>query len=182
MHENPEEAVEIAQNTINTFDEKFINHYLGRMRAKLGLIDEQDDDLALASSLLGTMARQELDFTQTFRQLAYRDPSDIFAPGGGLHDWQLRWANRVEASTGFIPGTEELTDNQVLMRRSNPAIIPRNHQVEAVIEAAVHGSNFEPFNKLLAAVTTPFDESHDGGPYATPPTDDGIVTQTFCGT
>ncbi|MFT6303530.1 MAG: hypothetical protein ACI9XK_000525 [Granulosicoccus sp.] len=182
MHENQEEAVEIAQDTINTFDEKFIHHYLNRMRGKLGLVDEQDDDLALASSLLDTMARQELDFTLTFRQLAYRDPSDKFAPGGSLHDWQLRWASRIEASTGFVPGTDELTDNQVLMRNHNPAIIPRNHQVEAVIEAAVNGRDFKPFHKLLAAVTTPFDESHDGGPFAAPPTKDEIVTQTFCGT
>jgi uncharacterized protein YdiU (UPF0061 family) len=145
-------------------------------------VDEQDDDLALASSLLDTMARQELDFTLTFRQLAYRDPSDKFAPGGSLHDWQLRWASRIEASTGFVPGTDELTDNQVLMRNHNPAIIPRNHQVEAVIEAAVNGRDFKPFHKLLAAVTTPFDESHDGGPFAAPPTKDEIVTQTFCGT
>lgn len=182
MHENQEDAVEIAQETINTFDEKFIQHYLGRMRGKLGLLDEQDDDLALASSLLDTMAKQELDFTLTFRQLAYRDPSDKFAPGGSLHDWQLRWASRIEAGTGFIPGTDELTDNVVLMRRCNPSIIPRNHQVEAVIEAAVHGRNFEPFHKLLEAVTKPFDESHDGAPFATPPTENEIVTQTFCGT
>lgn len=182
MHENQEEAVEIAQDTINTFDEKFIHHYLGRMRGKLGLVDEHDDDLALASSLLDCMAKQELDFTLTFRQLAYRTPSDRFAPGGSLHDWQLRWANRVEASTGFIHGTDELTENQVMMRRNNPAIIPRNHQVEAVIQAAVNGRNFEPFHKLLAAVTSAFDESHDDGPYAVPPTDEEVVTQTFCGT
>ncbi|MFT4730125.1 MAG: hypothetical protein ACI9UN_004648 [Granulosicoccus sp.] len=182
MHENQEEAVVIAQDTINRFDGKFIYHYLGRMRGKLGLVDEQDDDLALASSLLDTMARQGLDFTLTFRQLSYRDSSDRFAPGGSLHDWHIRWANRIEASTGFFPGTDELTDNQILMRRSNPAIIPRNHQVEAVIEAAVNGRDFEPFHKLLAAVATPFDESHDGGPYATPPTEDETVTQTFCGT
>lgn len=182
MHETHEEAVEIAQDTINTFDEKFIHHYLGRMRGKLGLIDEQDDDLALASSLLDTMARQELDFTLTFRQLAYRDPSDKFAPGGSLHDWQLRWASRVEASTGFVPGTDQLSENQLLMRRSNPAIIPRNHQVEAVIDAAVQRRDFEPFHKLLAAVTTPFNEGHDGGLYAAPPAADEVVTQTFCGT
>jgi len=182
MHENQEEAVEIAQDIINTFDEKFIQHYLEHMRGKLGLVDEQDDDLALASSLLDTMAKQELDFTLTFRQLAYRTPSDRFAPGGSLHDWHLRWANRVEANTGIVPGGKAATENQLLMRRCNPAIIPRNHRVEAAIETAIYGRDFTPFHELLAAVTHPYDESHDSGPYAKPPTDQEIVTQTFCGT
>ena len=152
------------------------------MRGKLGLLDEQDDDLALASSLLDTMARQELDFTLTFRQLAYRDASDRFAPGGSLHDWHIRWANRIEASEGFVHGSEAHAENQSLMRRNNPAIIPRNHQIEAVIDAAVRGSDFSPFHNMLAAVTQPFDEKHDDGVYTIPPSADEVVTQTFCGT
>lgn len=182
MHKEQEKAIEIAQDRINTFDDKFINHYLRRMRGKLGLVDEQDDDLALASSLLDTMAKQELDFTRTFRQLAYRDPSDHFAPGGCLHDWHIRWTNRIASGTEYTPDTDKLSDNQLLMRRNNPAVIPRNHQVEAVIEAAVRGRDFKPFHRLLAAVTTPFDEVHDGSSYAAAPTQDELVTQTFCGT
>ena len=42
-----------------------------------------------------------------------------------------------------------------LMRQSNPAVIPRNHQVEAVITAAVNG-DFDRFT-MLGAVTRPFE-------------------------
>ncbi len=184
MHEDQEQAVELAQDAINGFDERFIHHYLIRMRAKLGLTDAQDEDLGLASSLLDLMAKNGLDFTVTFRQLAYRSGTDHFAPGGLLHDWQLRWAQRLSIATpdDTQANAARLVESQLLMQRTNPAVIPRNHQVEAVIDAAVTDKNFEPFHQLLAAVTTPYDPVHDDGPYAVPPLADEIVTATFCGT
>ncbi len=96
LHADKEEAVQLAQTSINRFDEYFVGHYLQRMRAKLGLIDEQEDDLSLISSLLTLMQNHELDFTITFRQLTHRSGSDPFAPGGKLHDWHLRWQQRIE--------------------------------------------------------------------------------------
>lgn len=184
MHEDQEKAVEIAQEAINQFDAHFIHHYLSKMRAKIGLVDEQDDDLSLASDLLSLMASHELDFTLTFRQLAYRSGSDNFAPGGALHDWHLRWSQRLASTTQADSPSEpdNVEASQKLMRSNNPAIIPRNHQVEAVISAAVQDQDFEPFHKLLNAVTQPFNEEHDGGFYAAAPAENEVVTATFCGT
>ncbi len=176
IHDEQEEAVALAQAAINTFDERFIHSYLIRMRAKTGLLDEQDDDLALVSSLLDQMAKHELDFTLTFRQLAYRSPGDPFAPGGAMHDWQLRWSQRIDNSD------TELQDSLAAMQKTNPAIIARNHQVEAMIVSAVNEQDFKPFHQLLNAVNTPFDHAHDDGPYAAPPAENERVTQTFCGT
>jgi len=91
-----------------------------------------------------------------------------------LHDWYLRWTQRTEALD-----TEEVKD---LLQRNNPSIIPRNHQVEAVIKSAIQGRDFKPFHELLAAVQHPFDEAHDNGVYAAAPQTHELVTQTFCGT
>lgn len=176
MHDDQEEAVAMAQAAINEFDERFVHYYLIRMRAKIGLLDEQDDDLALISSLMDLMARHKLDFTQTFRQLAHRAPDDPFAPGGDLHDWQLRWSQRIDNCA--IP----LSESQRTMQLTNPAIIARNHQVEAMIEQAVNEQDFSAFHALLKAVATPFEREHDGGPFAAAPTEQERVTQTFCGT
>jgi serine/tyrosine/threonine adenylyltransferase len=35
------------------------------------------------------------------------------------------------------------------MRAANPAFIPRNHRIEAMIEAAIERDNYAPFNELL---------------------------------
>lgn len=176
IDEDKDQSIALAQDAINTFDEHFVKAYLVRMRAKLGLLDEQDDDLSLATSLLELMAKHQLDFTVTFRQLCYRSGSDPFAPGGSLHDWYLRWSQRQDNSAS------ESEETLALMQQSNPAIVARNHQVEAVIEAAVNGRDFAPFEALLQALATPFDPLHDNGPYAQPPTAQEEVTKTFCGT
>jgi uncharacterized protein YdiU (UPF0061 family) len=176
IDDDSEQAVAMAQDSINRFDEIFIGYYLQRMCSKLGLTDAKADDLELISSLLTQMEQHSLDFTQTFRQLSARSATDPFAAGGALHDWYLRWQQRLADS-----GVEQ-TSAIEMMQHNNPVVIPRNHQVEAVIAAAVQESDFAPFNQLLSAVTSPFDKKHDGGVYTLPPTDEQVVTQTFCGT
>ena len=37
------------------------------------------------------------------------------------------------------------------MARTNPQVIPRNHQIEAVIQAGV-GGDFDPIHQMLAAI------------------------------
>lgn len=176
IDQDQEQAVSLAQEAINEFDGKFVTHYLQHMRAKLGLNSEQDDDLALATDLLALMEREELDFTITFRELAVRKATDHFAPGGKLQDWHLRWQQRIDQQDG---GKESAVK---LMLSSNPAIIPRNHQVEAMIESAVADQDFKPFYDLLEAVSTPFDAAMDDSRYAQAPNPDELVHQTFCGT
>ena len=176
MHTDKEQAVALAQDAINAFDEHFIGYYLARMRAKLGLMTEHDDDLSLATNLLSMMQDQSLDFTITFRQLTERSPTDAFAPGGRLHDWHLSWQRRVDLEPGGVPAAI------TRMQQSNPVVIPRNHQVEAVISSAVEDNDYAPFEAMLHVVTSPFDAAHDDGPYAQPPSEDEVVTATFCGT
>ena len=67
------------------------------------------------------------------------------------------------------------------MRRANPVVIPRNHRIQEVIEAATEG-DFAPFHTLLAAVTQPFDESEEARRLAAPATESEQVLRTFCGT
>jgi uncharacterized protein YdiU (UPF0061 family) len=68
------------------------------------------------------------------------------------------------------------------MRRANPAVIPRNHQVEAALDAAVAG-DLKPLDALLQALAQPWDEgpglaANTGGR----PRRIRVVQQTFCGT
>jgi uncharacterized protein YdiU (UPF0061 family) len=68
------------------------------------------------------------------------------------------------------------------MALANPQIIPRNHQVEAMITAACDG-DFAPFHAMLAAVTDPFAPlTVETSAYAVPPAASEQITQTFCGT
>ena len=68
------------------------------------------------------------------------------------------------------------------MREANPAVIPRNHRVEAMIEAAIEREDFRPFNELLEVLATPFVDQARYAQYAQPPEPHERVHQTFCGT
>ncbi len=68
------------------------------------------------------------------------------------------------------------------MRKSNPAVIPRNHLVEAVIQAAVTRQDFQPFEQLLDIVSRPYEDRPGLERYAMPARPEEQVTQTFCGT
>ena len=68
------------------------------------------------------------------------------------------------------------------MRSINPAFIPRNHRIEAVIEAAVNRDDFAPFEELLTVLSKPYEDQPAFIAYADPPEPDQRVLQTFCGT
>ena len=68
------------------------------------------------------------------------------------------------------------------MRAVNPAFIPRNHRIEAVIDAAVNRDDYAPFEELLTVLSRPYEDQPAFAGYAEPPQPDQRVLQTFCGT
>jgi uncharacterized protein YdiU (UPF0061 family) len=68
------------------------------------------------------------------------------------------------------------------MRENNPAFIPRNHRIEAAINAAIKQGDVAPLGALLAVLASPFDEKPEHTEYANPSTPNERVSQTFCGT
>jgi uncharacterized protein YdiU (UPF0061 family) len=68
------------------------------------------------------------------------------------------------------------------MRASSPAIIPRNHQVERALRAAIDAADLAPFHALMEALAHPYAEAAAAGAYAAPPRPEERVLQTFCGT
>jgi serine/tyrosine/threonine adenylyltransferase len=63
----------------------------------------------------------------------------------------------------------------------NPAYIPRNHRIEAVIRAAEAG-DFLPFEELGEVLSRPFDPRPEFAAYEDPPQEHEQVRATFCGT
>ena len=60
-------------------------------------------------------------------------------------------------------------ERRTAMRAVNPAFIPRNHRVEAVIEAAVNRDDFAPFEELLTVLAKPYEDQPAFAAYAEPP-------------
>ncbi|RAI43873.1 protein adenylyltransferase SelO [Rhodoplanes roseus] len=176
-------AIEAANASIARFDEHFNEAYVTGMRQKLGLASQMDGDADLAADLLRRMAENQADFTSTFRSLgeAAADPgrdADVrgrFANPSAFDEWAERWRERLSQDDR----PPELRRRSMLA--VNPMFIPRNHRIEAVIRAAEAG-RFEPFHELVHVLARPYDDQPAYADYASPPTPDEEVRQTFCGT
>ena len=184
LDDDEDAAVAAAQEAIDAFPPAFEQAYQARMLAKLGIEETRDDDPELLSDLLSLMAESSADFTLTFRTLSTLGDAPgeadarfraFFSDAERVDAWLSRWRTRI---------TEEVrgeSARQRAMKRVNPAIIPRNHQVEAAIQGAL-GGDFAPFHALVDALADPFDGRHEGSEYARPPRPGEEVRQTFCGT
>ena len=153
------------QDAVDAFAPAYQAEWLRLFRAKLGLTGEAEGDRALIEGLLGAMAEGGADFTNTFHALATGERAPIEALPGGA-EWLDAWDARG-------PKDEDA------MRAASPAIIPRNHRIEAVIAAAVQG-DLVPFHALHAALADPFGPAPEG--YDAPPRPEEVVAATFCGT
>ncbi len=165
-------AIERATAMIHTFPARFGDRWLAVFRGKLGLTEAEDGDADLIGSLLDRMAGDGADFTLTFRGLFDGTARAQFTAPEAFDQWEEVWNARRER--------EKADDDtqRALMRRSNPAIIPRNHRIEAVIAAALE-SDFAPFHAMHAALKAPHDAHPD---FVAPPEASQVVTATFCGT
>ncbi|MFH1342977.1 MAG: protein adenylyltransferase SelO [Pseudomonadota bacterium] len=184
LSDDKDKAIEEAQAILGDFAEQFASAYQSGLRNKIGLFTARDGDEALVQDLLDAMAKNQADFTLTFRRLsdAAQDPDgdtevrQLFADPAAYDDWAARWRQRISGE----PQTP--AERQAAMRSVNPAFIPRNHRVEAVIEAAVNRDDFAPFEELLAVLAKPYQDQPDFAGYADPPQPHQCVLQTFCGT
>jgi len=183
LSDDKEKAIEQAQLALGNFADKFTDAYQTGLRAKIGLFTKADGDEALVQDLLDAMARNQADFTLTFRRLgdaalgADNDESvrGLFIDPTIFDEWANRWRQR----TALEPQTP--TERRESMHRVNPAFIPRNHRIEAVIQAAMN-DDYAPFEELLTVLSKPFEEQPSFSAYADPPEASQRVTQTFCGT
>ncbi len=166
-----EPAIEAATASINRFADAYQPEWLRLFRAKIGLGTEEEGDQALIEDLLTLMAEGEADFTRTFRGLVDGSARAEFANPERFDDWQTRWKQRAAREAGV----------EDRMRSANPFVIPRNHQVEAAIQAAVKG-DYVPFSRLNEVLATPFEETASAAAYALAPTEEQEVRRTFCGT
>ena len=169
-----------------------------RQRAKLGLQRSdgaQDaDDARLADDWLALLHAGHVDFTLAWRRLADAAGGDdsplraLFASSGAAADapdaWLERWRERcARDDEGASLGAAAEQARAERMRRVNPWIIARNHRVEEALAAASEGDDLGPFDRLLAALRLPFEETTANAAYAEPAAADVTAGyRTFCGT
>lgn len=179
----PDKAVALATEVLAPFITDFDARFLAGMSRKIGFTAAVAGAAELVRRLLTLMQQSHADFTLAFRALALAaaDPGEelrfrqLFAAGSDIESWLRDW-RALLAQDGMTLG-----DRAASMRNANPAFIPRNHRVQAALDAAEAG-DYAPFRVLLDVVQRPFEAQPERSEYAEPPHPSERVLQTFCGT
>ena len=174
LHADIDQSLEMAEEAIQSYPQKYEHYWLTGMRAKLGLLDEAAEDTALINEFLACMLKHGMDYTNTFRELS--NGQSIRSDEPDMQAWLARWQSRLTSQSA----SRETA--LAAMQSSNPAVIPRNHLVEAALTAAVDNNDLGPFEKLLAVLAAPFEETSENQDYRSPAPPSRWPYQTFCGT
>lgn len=175
LDENQEKAINIAQDTLNNFSEIYYDNWMSIMRSKLGIFNEEAQDKAIIEDLLSMMEKYKEDYTNTFLELTFNNckDSNMFESNEFIN-WYGTWQDRLKRQ----PQPNELVHE--LMKKSNPAVIPRNHRVEEALEAA--GKNdYNVMRKLLNVLKNPYEHSIEQEKYKKL-SKSKLPYRTYCGT
>ena len=167
--ENSDAALAEATQIVHAMSDQIETAWRTRFAAKIGITSPTKQDRALIDDLLVLMQKDGADFTNSFRALSGDDAVAQFTDRVGFAAWREKWRARLAAED----------DPEAVMNAANPVIIPRNHRIEEMIQAAVAG-DMAPFNRLMDALATPFTATDPE--LHRPPSQDEIVPATFCGT
>ena len=169
IDKNKDEAIKITTNAINEFDSIYEKKWNNMMKTKLGLLEEKDGDKKIILDLLNWMENNKADYTNTFLYLLEDDfKNNKIYEKETFIKWYKKWKNRTN------------NESLLLMRKSNPSLIPRNHIVENVLKMAEQ-NDLKPFNELLKLVKKPY-EKHNGIDDYQKADKSSNKYQTFCGT
>ena len=175
LGDDQDAAIDDATEVLHSFPDMFQAAWLEVFRAKIGLTTAEDGDAELIHQLLDRMATNSADFTNTFRALSTDAARDQFSDPAAFDTWAEDWKTRLSREA------QSSEARKVQMDAANPSIIPRNHRVEEVIQAAL-SDDFTPFENLLNATARPYETLAGNAKFTTPPKPAEVVHQTFCGT
>lgn len=168
---DPDKAVKKAEKILGRYLELYQAHWKELFSKKIGFSVPTEKSVELINSLLRVMSEHDLDFTYTFRQLAkdsYYEPA--------LSAWKLEWTSELK-NAGV-----DMDSAKKLMLETNPAIIPRNHIIEAAIDEAEITNNLDALKEILKVLKNPYSNEYDQQILAMPRPAGIPPTVTYCGT
>ena len=176
INEVKDKAINMATETINTFEVIYEKKWLNMMRDKLGLFGEDTKDQVLILDLLTWMHQNKADYTNTFCFLMNEKVKNIeIYDDDNFLIWKKRWQERSKINNNTPEKCLKL------MRTVNPLVIPRNHKVEEALSAA-NDNDLILFKKLITILEKPYQNQKNIVNYQSPSLVVDKKYQTFCGT
>jgi uncharacterized protein YdiU (UPF0061 family) len=174
---NEKRAVELASRSLDRFSDLFNDRYQRMMARKIGISEPGPTEPKLISELLRLLQQKRLDYTNSFDRLTNSLTSPALAKQliGELGDWYRQWQARLCDDVG-------LDQAQPIMRRANPVVIPRNQQMERVIQDSTQLGDARAAEQFLEVLRSPYTQTDKTEPYQRTWADADQQYLTFCGT
>jgi len=161
--------VQQAQAALDSFEPVFIESFMARLRAKLGLRQARAGDEALVDGLQRLLSAGRVDYPIFWRRLShavatsdFEPVRDLFADRPGFDAWLLQYQELLALDYQALAAS--------LMLKTNPCYVLRNHLGEEAIRAAKLG-DFSRVQLLQDLLARPFDERPGYEAYADFPPD-----------
>ena len=181
IDKDSDKANELATEVLDNFSIETNQRILDLMCEKISLDGSVKENQNLLRQLLKIMMESGSDYTITFRSL-----SEVLLdqPGKFLEQFKNKdeiesWLNDWKKALA----TDEIDLKLIVdqMKSVNPMYIPRNHQVQLVIDAA-YNNDFSKMAEMIEVIRRPFEEIDKNSSYAEPPLEEQRIKRTFCGT
>ena len=161
----------IPAKLLRLYRQHYHQHYLQRLRLKLGLSTPHPDDAKLVEALLITLQQGNIDYALFFRNLAHfvnvkeKNPAlyALTTARPKLTHWLTLYQDRLSLET--ISSQER----QKRMNQVNPCYVLRSHLLKQSITAAEQG-DLTGFYRLLTVLQNPFEEQSGMDFYTQPHT------------
>ena len=130
------------------------------------------------------MGNNSVDFTLAFRYLKF------ILPGENQKKWVNLFKNKKDKNLINFANefrerikyeNNDLTEIKEILNKNNPIIIPRNHNIQTIIDKALLGE-FEYFHKFNEIIKSPYCSSLEDNLFSKPAHPEQEIKETFCGT
>tara|TARA_B100000035_G_scaffold57827_1_gene46037 strand:+ start:13529 stop:14986 length:1458 start_codon:yes stop_codon:yes gene_type:complete len=176
LHKDMDEAIKLAEASLSGYSKIFNDAWITGMRHKLGIDNEEVEDLSLAQNLLEWMQNEKIDYTKTFYDLSQKSlPDNEIYNSKDFQKWHSLWQVRLAKNSTSINSSLKM------MQANNPVIIPNNYYVEEALKASEEG-DLKAFLTLLEVLKKPFEATKLSEPYRSTTINPIPNYQTFCGT
>ena len=140
--------IERTKEIISSYENIFYNELNKLYRKKLGLFEEEKDDLKLVEELLTWMKDSQKDYTNTLRSLSVIDESFFDKTGKA---WFKKYQERL------IRDSSSEVERKTMMNEANPKYVLRNYLAQEAIQAAENG-DLSALNLLIEVLKNPYTE------------------------
>lgn len=166
----PLAPIDALREALALFLPQYQQHYVARMRQRLGLHTSEPEDRTLIETLLAVMQRGGVDYNLFFRTLGEKPAAESLhilraqcVDLAGFDRWSASFLARVARQTALPEPVRQARMNAV-----NPRYVLRNYLAQNAIAAAEQG-DYAPVQQLHAVLSQPFDEQTENSHFAAPP-------------